>query len=68
MARCLADESNAEETRKLETLLADDTELKADFELMKLLIYNKASAESKVNTDAKHFKKLSQRLKDEGLM
>jgi len=66
MARCLTGESSLEEAIRWEALLAADADLKADFETLKLLMFDKQEATDRELKNK--FNRISRRLEDEGLM
>ena len=67
IARCLAGESSEQEYIQLKHFLAKDADLKTDYEILKLLMFNKCE-ETAEDIDLKNkFNRLSSRLEDEGL-
>ncbi|GHN02536.1 hypothetical protein WSM22_40250 [Cytophagales bacterium WSM2-2] len=66
MARCLAGECSPEELSKLQSILSDNPDLKAEYELVTLLFGKKKHGD--LSSDKKHFEKIRDRLKNEGLM
>ncbi len=67
MARCLAGESSPEESIQLDELLATDAGLKADYDTLKLLMFDKCEDTSQGDLKNK-FNRISRRLEDDGLM
>jgi len=66
LARCLAGENSPEDLAKLRLTLSDHPDLKLDYELISLL-FDKDNL-GFASTDKRHFKRISKRLEDEGLM
>ena len=69
IARGLAGECTSEESGRLHDLLLGDPDLKADYELSKLLFLSRCKDFSTEDSNNKnHFDKLSRRLKEDGLI
>jgi hypothetical protein len=66
MARCLAGECSQEELSKLTTMLSNDPDLKTEYDLLNTLFGKDTNG--KTPSDRKHFKRITKRLEDEGLM
>ncbi|PZR31659.1 MAG: hypothetical protein DI538_20660 [Azospira oryzae] len=67
MARCLAGECSPEESIQLNELLAADVDLKADYDTLKWLMYDKCESTPEVDLKDK-FNRISRRLEEDGLM
>jgi hypothetical protein len=66
MARCLAGECSQDELTRLTSILSENPDLKHEYELINTLFGKEKRG--MVTPDKKHFKRITRRLEDEGLL